>query len=98
MGFWGFGVWSEHYFVRTQHTLRSFMVTLLLRNLFDVANHVGSASMRYRSQVLFLSRLVLHLLVLLLFLLCLLHALLVVLQRRCEDVSLETLAGLRYRL
>ena len=93
---WGY--WAVHYFVRALHTLRAFIMTLLLRNLFDVANYVGSASMRDSSQVLFLSRFVLRLLVLLFFLLCLLHALLVVLRKRREDAPPDTLAALRYCL
>ena len=71
---------------------------MLLRNLFNVADYVGTATRRYKSQVRLLSKLVLRLFMLLLFLLSFLHALLVELQRRCVDVSLDTLAALRHRL
>ena len=69
-----------------------------MRNLVNVADYVGTATRRNKSQVQLLRKLVQRLLVLLLFLLGILHALLVELQRRCVDVSLDTLAALRYCL
>ena len=69
-----------------------------MRNLVNVADYVGTATRRNKSQVQLLRKLVQRLLVLLLFLLGILHALLVELQRRCVDVSLDTLAVLRYCL
>ena len=69
-----------------------------MRNFFNVADLVGTATRRYISQVRLLRKLDIRLLVLLLFLLCILPAQLVELQRRCVDVSLDTLAALRYRL
>ena len=41
--------WLEHLLVATLHTLSSFNFALLLRNLFNVADYVGTTTKRYKS-------------------------------------------------